>query len=73
MSTIAPLGRNCGQHTGFVCHKDIRFRITDTTARACNDGQFEDMLAPIDFVSPRKDYKICLFQVLLPNYIENLK
>ena len=58
-------GLSCGSGEFTVCHKDIAETISGITgyAKVCNDGKVELMKVPVGYVSPRKNFKVCFWEV----------
>ena len=67
-------GLSCGSGEFTVCHKDIAETISGITgyAKVCNDGKVELMKVPVGYVSPRKNFKVCLWEVRIFFLNQNL-
>merc|ERR1711936_1081185 len=61
---LPQVGKSCGSGEFTVCHADVAETIAGITgyAKVCNDGEVELMKVPVDYISPRKQFKVCSWE-----------
>ena len=56
------VGQSCSSGELTVCQKYITDKISgiNYVAKVCNDGKMEITKVPVEFMAPKKKYKVCL-------------